>query len=83
MRLSPCSDGWTRGVDCEQISQVARLAGAPSPTLRAAASTCSSARARRRAPGEPLYRIHGVDPADFSFAREAADTDPDYRVIRA
>jgi thymidine phosphorylase len=75
------ADGWIEGVDCERISQVARLAGAPTDVGAGVDLLKRKGEAVRA--GEPLYRIHGVDPADFGFAREAADTDPGYRVIRA
>jgi thymidine phosphorylase len=74
------SDGWIEGVDCERISLVARLAGAPTD-VGAGVDLLKRKGDPVRA-GEPLYRIYGVDPADFGFAREAADADPGYRVIR-
>jgi thymidine phosphorylase len=74
------ADGWVDAVDCERISLVARLAGAPTDV--GAGIDLLKRRGDPVRAGEPLYRIHGVDPADFGFAREAADADPGFRVIR-
>jgi thymidine phosphorylase len=78
--VSARSDGWIGDVDCERIRQVARLAGAP--TDPGAGLDLLKRKGDPVRAGEPLYRIHGVDPADFGFAREAADTDPGFKVIR-
>ena len=75
------ADGWIEAVDCERIRLVARLAGAPTD-VGAGLDLLKRRGAAVRA-GEPLYRIHGADPADFGFAREAADIDPGFRVIRS
>ncbi len=75
------SDGWIDRVDCQRIGLVARLAGAPTD-VGAGLDLLKRGGDAVRA-GEPLYRIHGLDPADFGFAREAADADPGFRVIRA
>ena len=75
------SDGWIEAVDCERIRLVARLAGAP--TDIGAGLDLLKRRGEAVRAGEPLYRIHGVDPADFGFAREAAVIDPGFRVIRS
>ncbi len=72
--------GWIEGVDCARIGRVARLAGAPTD-VGAGVDLLKRKGDPVRA-GEPLYRIHGVDPADFGFAREAADEDPGFRVVR-
>jgi thymidine phosphorylase len=74
------TDGWVEGVDCARISLVARLAGAP--TDPGAGLDLLKRKGEAVRAGEPLYRIHGVDAADFGFAREAADEDPGFRVIR-
>jgi thymidine phosphorylase len=75
------SDGWIEGIDCARIGRVARLAGAP--TDIGAGIDLLKRKGEAVRAGEPLYRIHGVDPADFGFAREAADEDPGFRVVRA
>jgi thymidine phosphorylase len=65
--------GQVTGVDCLRIATVARLAGAPTDPgagielLRRVGDPVHA--------GEPLYRIHGSDPADFGFAVEAAGED--------
>ena len=74
------TDGWIEGVDCARIGRVARLAGAPTD-VGAGVDLIKRKGDPVRA-GEPLYRIHGVDAADFGFAREAADEDPGFRVVR-
>ena len=73
-------DGWIEGVDCARIARVARLAGAPTDV--GAGLDLFKRKGDPVKAGEPLYRIYGVDPADFGFAREAADEDPGFRVIR-
>jgi thymidine phosphorylase len=75
------SDGWIEGVDCERIGLVARLAGAPTDV--GAGLDLFKRKGDPVRAGEPLYRIYGVDPADFGFARDAADQDPGFRVVRA
>jgi thymidine phosphorylase len=72
--------GWIEGVDCARIGRVARLAGAPTDV--GAGIDLLKCKGDPVRVGEPLYRIHGVDPADFGFAREAADEDSGFRVIR-
>jgi thymidine phosphorylase len=75
------SDGWVDSVDCARIGLVARLAGAP--TDPGAGVDLFKRKGEPVRAGEPLYRIYGLDPADFGFAREAADQDPGFKVIRA
>lgn len=75
------ADGWIEGVDCARIGRIARLAGAPTDV--GAGIDLIKRKGDPVRIGEPLYRVHGVDPADFGFAREAADEDPGFRVIRA
>jgi thymidine phosphorylase len=74
------TSGWIEGVDCARIGRVARLAGAPTDV--GAGIDLLKRKGDPVRVGEPLYRIHGVDPADFGFAREAADEDSGFRVIR-
>ncbi|MDP3749013.1 MAG: thymidine phosphorylase family protein [Phenylobacterium sp.] len=65
-------------IDCLRIASIARLAGAPTDTgagvdlLRKAGASVSR--------GEPLFRIHGSERSDFSFACEAACEDDGYRI---
>ena len=83
--LGPLSDevcaarsGWIGAVDCLRIARVARLAGAPTDPgsgldlLKAVGQPVQA--------GEPLYRIHGVDPSDFGFAVDAAGEDSGFRI---
>ncbi|MDR3511486.1 MAG: thymidine phosphorylase family protein [Caulobacteraceae bacterium] len=74
-------DGWVQDVDCERIRSVARLAGAPTDV--GAGLDLFKRKGEPVRAGEPLYRIYGVDPHDFGFAREAADEDPGYKVVGA
>lgn len=71
--------GWIEAVDCLRIAQIARLAGAPTDPgagLELLKRTGEPVRA-----GEPLYRIHGLDAADFGFAVEAAGETCGFKVI--
>ena len=70
--------GWVEAVDCLRIAQVARLAGAPTDA-GAGIDLLKRVGEPVRA-GEPLYRIHGLDPADFGFAKDAADEASGFKV---
>jgi thymidine phosphorylase len=67
------ADGWIESVDCLRIARVARLAGAP--TDAGAGIDILRRKGDRVRAGEPLYRIHGVEQADFAYAASAADTE--------
>jgi len=71
-------EGWVEAVDCLRIAQVARLAGAP--TDPGAGIDLLKRRGDPVKAGEPLYRIHGLDPADFGFAKDAAGEDSGFKV---
>jgi len=75
------SDGRIEAIDCDRIRRIARLAGAP--TDPGAGIDLLKRKDDSVRVGEPLYRIHGVDPADFGFAREAADQDAGFRLASA
>ena len=62
--------GRVTAIDCLRIASIARLAGAPTDP-GAGLLLLKDVGAHVRA-GDPLYRIHGEDPSDFSFAVEAA-----------
>ncbi|MCI3179251.1 thymidine phosphorylase [Caulobacter sp. CCUG 60055] len=74
------TSGWIEAVDCRRIATIARLSGAPTDPgagvelLRGAGDPVRA--------GDPLFRIYGVDPADFGFAREAAEEDSGFRLAR-
>lgn len=70
--------GWVEAVDCLRIAQVARLAGAP--TDPGAGLELLKRKGEAVRAGDPLYRIHGLDPADFGFAKEAADEISGFKV---
>lgn len=64
------SDGRIASIDCLRIATLARLAGAPTdPGAGLDLLAKTGAQVRR---GEPLFRIHASEPADFGFAVEAA-----------
>jgi thymidine phosphorylase len=70
--------GWVTGVDCLRLATVARLAGAPTDAgsgIDMIKTVGDSVR-----PGDPLYRIHGVDRSDFGFAVDAAGQDSGFRI---
>jgi thymidine phosphorylase len=64
--------GLVQAVDCQRVAFLARLAGAP--TDAGAGIDLLSTVGQPVKKGDPLYRIHAVDPADFGFAVEAAET---------
>ncbi|HEX5776630.1 MAG TPA: thymidine phosphorylase family protein, partial [Caulobacteraceae bacterium] len=70
--------GWIEAVDCLRVAQIARLAGAP--TDPGAGLELLKRKGEAVRAGEPLYRIHGLDPSDFGFAREAADEISGFKV---
>lgn len=67
------SAGVVRSIDCWRINGIARRAGAPRD--KSAGIDLLKRVGDTVAEGEPLYRIHATDRADFDFAREAADED--------
>ncbi len=71
-------DGWVEAIDCLRIARIARLAGAP--TDAGAGVDMLKRKGESVRAGEPLYRIHGVDAADFAFAASAADSDDGFRL---
>ena len=62
--------GTVTAIDCERLSRIARLAGAP----KAAGAGADLLRkiGDPVASGEPLYRIHADNAAELQFAREVA-----------
>lgn len=74
------ADGRVTLQDCERLGQIARLAGAPTDPGAGLDLLKGVGDIVRH--GEPLYRIHGVDAADFGFARDAAEADPGVAVVR-
>lgn len=71
-------DGAVAAIDCLRIANIARLAGAPTDAGAGIDLLKRVGETARR--GEPLYRIHGSDACDFSFAVEAAGIDSGFRV---
>jgi NADPH:quinone reductase-like Zn-dependent oxidoreductase len=62
--------GAVEAIDCLRIATVARLAGAP--TDPGAGLQLLRKTGERVAKGEPLYRIHASEPADFGWSEAAA-----------
>lgn len=65
-------------IDCLRIASIARLAGAPTDP-GAGIDMLKKVGSEVRA-GEPLYRIHGCDSAEFGFAVDAAHENIGVRV---
>ncbi|MFA7387935.1 MAG: thymidine phosphorylase family protein [Thiohalobacteraceae bacterium] len=71
-------DGIVSTIDNQQIARIARLAGAPMDQgagvdlFRRLGDTVQA--------GEPLYEIRAEFPADFDFAREAAEADSGFGI---
>ncbi|MFO1190020.1 MAG: thymidine phosphorylase family protein [Alphaproteobacteria bacterium] len=67
-------NGRLTAIDCHRIGRIARLAGAPMDKgagidlLKKAGDSVKA--------GEPVYRIHSEEPADFQFATDMADENP-------
>lgn len=72
-------DGRVAAVDCLRIALIARLAGAP--TDPGAGIDLLKTVGESVWAGEPLYRIHGVDAADFAFARDAAGAESGFALV--
>ena len=72
------AEGVVTAIDCERLSRIARLAGAPN----AAGAGVDLLRkiGDRVACREPLYRIHAETPAELQFAREVAGRTSGYRI---
>ncbi|MFM8377671.1 MAG: thymidine phosphorylase, partial [Phenylobacterium sp.] len=66
-------DGVVTGVDYLRIARIARLAGAPTDPGSGLDLLKRRGETVRR--GEPLFRLHAEDPADFALACEAAGED--------
>ncbi|MEN8214762.1 MAG: thymidine phosphorylase, partial [Pseudomonadota bacterium] len=76
--VTASSAGVVTAIDNFQIAQIARLAGAPID--KGAGVDLHKKSGDRVAQDETLYTIHAEFPADFNFAREAADIDNGYQI---
>ncbi|NWH07172.1 MAG: thymidine phosphorylase family protein, partial [Alphaproteobacteria bacterium] len=65
--------GIVTAMDCERIARIAQRAGAP--TDKGAGVDLLTRVGGKVRKGDPLYRIHATEPADFAFAREVAEAD--------
>jgi len=76
--VTASASGVVTAIDCERLSRIARLAGAPNPAgagvdlLRKIGDPVAS--------GEPLYRIYADTMAELQFAREVATRASGFRV---
>lgn len=75
--LSP-QDGVVRAINCQRISRIARIAGAPA--FREAGLDLLKKAGEPVRKGEPLYRIHAGLSADLGFAAELAAQDNGFTV---
>ncbi len=72
------SDGVVQAIDCLRLNRLARTAGAPID--KGAGIRLFKKIGDRVEKGEPLYRIHAVDVAEFDLSRAAAKQDAGYAV---
>jgi thymidine phosphorylase len=76
--VTATTTGVVAAIDCERLSRIARLAGAPNVAgagvdlLRKIGDPVAS--------GEPLYRIHADTAAELQFAREVATRAGGFRI---
>jgi len=68
------ADGPVASMDCLRLAHIARLAGAPTDQGAGIDLLVGVGDIVKR--GQPLYRIHAVDKADFGYARDAAAQGP-------
>jgi thymidine phosphorylase len=73
--------GRVTAIDCLRIATIARLAGAP--TDPGAGIDLLASVGDKVGRGAPLYRIHGLDVAEFEMAVDAAGEDPGFAVAPA
>jgi thymidine phosphorylase len=73
--------GVVRAIDCQRISRVARLAGAPADPGAGVLLLKQVGDVVRR--GDPLYRIYACEAADFGFAVDYAGEEPGFTVQEA
>ncbi len=71
-------DGQVNAIDCFRIARIARLAGAPTDAGAGIDLFRRIGDPVRK--GEPLYRIHAEDAADFVTACDAANLDSGFKL---
>jgi len=71
-------DGVVEGIDCLRLNRLARTAGAPID--KGAGIKLFKKIGDHVEQGEPLYRIHAVDVAEFDLALAGANMDAGYRI---
>lgn len=73
------ADGKVDAIDCQRISRIARLAGAPMD--KGAGIDLLKKAGDRVKQGEPLYRIHACFEADFRFATDLVAEGCGYTIL--
>jgi thymidine phosphorylase len=71
-------DGVITSIDCFRIARIARTAGAPNDPGAGIDLLKKVGQSVRK--GEPLYRVHGLDPSDFTAAKTAAEEETGYSI---
>ncbi len=71
-------DGVIEAIDCLRLNRLARTAGAPLD--KGAGIRVFKKIGERVEQGEPLYRIHAFDDAQFNLALAGAKADPGYAI---
>lgn len=74
-------DGVVNQIDCFRIARIARTAGAPNDPGAGIDLMQKLGDVVRK--GEPLYRIHGLDHADFAAACEASEENSGFHIDSA
>ena len=73
------ADGIVSGIDCLQLNRLARTAGAP--VDKGAGIRLFKKIGSRVEQGEPLYRVHAFDRAEYTLAETAAKADSGYAIV--
>jgi thymidine phosphorylase len=79
--VAASADGVVAAIDCERLSRIARLAGAPN--VAGAGVDLLHKIGEPVVRGQPLYRIYADTPAELQFAREVAARASGFRLGEA
>ena len=75
------TDGVVSGIDCLQLNRLARTAGAPLD--KGAGIRLFKKIGERVDQGEPLYRVHTFDQAEYALAEAGASAESGYSILPA